>query len=418
MLEKVKFIFINQTFSNLQDEIKLFQTVENSEGDFEIKTKVIDLEELNSIYENFKNSQTVKLDFEIKDGFLKCENVTNTKLTDIELKNMKGVSAVHKPHIITIYDLFKDIVSYGGYYLDKTEIDNLGKEEWLSATARFIPNYSKSTMTVSLSVRLPEKWVTRKLIYVNEGRLQPNEFYFFVDEMYKDKFSKYNIEFVGNYKICGKERSIFRSADEVNIYGYTGSSLQIFPSLLNRYTFMSEAYGAIAKSCDLICKALSMDTAEAEEPKKFDRSKYVSRYTNSYVTLSLSRKSVTNERRQFFITDIIKNVLPAIKGSDNPTLEVFKHLKSLRLDYLENVVYVALADILVKDINVPMDRLERCIKTSKEYKIRKMFADTFLYLYRSCLYYTNVRIGLGDMKILEGSDIPYVTIMKRRKADA
>ena len=82
MLEKVKFIFINQTFSNLQDEIKLFQTVENSEGDFEIKTKVIDLEELNSIYENFKNSQTVKLDFEIKDGFLKCENVTNTKLTD------------------------------------------------------------------------------------------------------------------------------------------------------------------------------------------------------------------------------------------------------------------------------------------------------------------------------------------------
>lgn len=412
----VTFMFLNQTFSDLDGNVKYFQILENKEWTDTIISKVVDVNALKEIYNRSKIDKNLKIDFSIENGFLKAEDVPNSKLNEVVLSQIKDTQETFASSLKSVYDLFLILAKNDGYYID--DVDKLDEP-----LVKFIPTYSTNTMTVYLSRFLNDTdgWRNVKLVYVEDGVLTLGKFNFAIPKSKANLVEGFGAKLVkeANLRLTGIDEvfCIYQSTPEMNIYSYTESDMKIFPSIVNRYCYISELSDSLEKTCSLFANTIAsiLNNSEQEPSmEKVDKSKYVSKYTNYYVTIKLQYKKLTKQRRLQLLEDFVNNVEPRLNNGEWEYTDVLNYVKSKNYTFFEKITYMQLVNLMTGSGRLSMDRLEQAQSLIKMYKLRKLEADTILYKLRSLLFVKRLNIGMYNTRLLKGSDVSFETVIKRQ----
>lgn len=412
----VTFMFLNQTFSDLEGNVKYFQILENEEWTDTIVSKVVNVDTLKEIYNRSKIDKNIKVDFSIENGFLKAEDVPNSKLNETVLLEIENTQETFSSSIKSVYDLFLILAKNDGYYIE--DVDKLDEP-----IVKFIPTYSSNTMTVYLTKFISETdgWRNLKLVYVDDGILTLGNFKFAIPKSKSHLVDGFGAKFVkeANLRLTGISEMfyIYESTDDMNIYSYTESDMKIFPSIVNRYCYISELSDSLEKTCSLFANTIAsiLNNGDQETPlEKVDRGRYVSKYTNYYVTIKLQYKKLTKQRRLQLLEDLVNNVEPKLNTGEWKYNDVLNYVRSKNYTFFEKITYMQLVNLMTGSGRLSLDRLEQAQCLIKMYKLRKLEADTILYKLRSLLFVKRLNIGMYNTRLLKGSDVSFETVIKRQ----
>lgn len=410
------FMFLNQTFSDLDGNMKYFQILENKEWTDTVISRVVDVNRLKEIYNESKVNKNIKVDFSIENEFLKAEDVPNSKLSDAVLEEIKNTEETFGSSVKSVYDLFLILAKNNGYYIE--DVNKLDEP-----LAKFIPTYSTNTMTVYLPrfVNDSEGWRNAKLVYVEDGVLTLGTFNFAIPKSKSSLVEGFGARLVkeANLKLTGIDEvfCIYESTPDMNIYSYTESDMKIFPSIVNRYCYTSEISDSLEKTCTFFANTISsiLNSSDQEPPmNKIDKSKYVSKYTNYYVTIKLQYKKLSKQRRLELLEDFVNNVEPKLNNGEWTYAHILNYVKSKNYTFFEKITYMQLVNLMTGSGRLTLDRLEQAQSLIRMYKLRKLEADTILYKLRSLLFVKRLNIGMYNTRLLKGSDVSFETVIKRQ----
>lgn len=414
------FCYLNKMFKDENGKLTHAQLVINKRFDLSIETKIVRVEQLKDLYYKNKDNKEYVFDFSVNNDLLSCD--TTIRVEEIKsdyAQALDNSSDKFEPAVLNIYDLFTDIVNCKGLYIDFNKVPVLGTEEMLSSVVRFIPNFSRTSMTVSLSVPLEEGWKTRKLIYSEDGKLKTNNFYFMVNRRNKDLFSKYQIEFVMDCHLMGEDYSIFQYTGYVPIYAYLGNDFRIYPSIINKYAYLYELYNMYLGNAKYIKKHFEViDETELERPSTSKPKDYTSRYTQSYVYFEPSFKRITNRQREDYVEDILNVLLPQVmQGCTREYLQ--QHIKKICSGnnnlIIQRLNYLHMLQVFRASEGNQSTLINKCDMEIDYYNELRFRAGNFLYALRSCMFIFNK--GYNTCVALRGSDVPSSTFIRKGGLD-
>ncbi len=410
------FCYLNKMFKDENGKLTHAQLVINKRFDLSIETKIIRVEQLKDLYNRNKDNKDYIFDFSVNNDLLSCD--TSIRVEQIKSEYAQALDNTadkFSPVVLSIYDLFTDIVNCKGLYIDFNKADVLGTEEMMSSVVRFIPNFSRTSMTVSLSVPLEDGWRTRKLIYSEEGKLKTSNFYFMVNRKDKSTFEKYQIEFVMDCSVMGAEYSIFQYTGYVPIYAYLGNDFRIYPSIINKYVYLYELYNMYLGNAKYIKRHYEIiDETELERPTTSKPKDYTSKYTQSYVYFEPSFKRITNRQREDYIEDIFNVLFPALRNGEG-TEFIQKHLKEVCSKggnlVIQRLNYLHILQIFRTSEGSQSALINKCDMEIEYYNELRFRAGNFLYALRSCMFIFNK--GYNTCVALRGSDVPSSTFIRK-----
>lgn len=415
-INELEFNFLNKVIKDSNGNPALGQLLKTKALQKKVVSKICSIEELKEIYNKSKSNKNLVVDFSFSDNYLKCDNVPSVKLADYDIKAVKGMESVNEPVIQSIYDLFEILVDANAFLVGE-DITESGSNMTDSGIARFLPIYSQSTMTVYISLKLEDNWKTIKLIYAEKGTLRTGKFFFAIPSNKTNKLESFPVDLIKSEEYNGILYNIYCYTEGLLTIAYNMDDVQIFPSIINRYMFMSELYKQIIR----MCSSLSMRLTEAayweihKPDYSGDKKDNVSRYTNGFVKISLRFKQLTGSEISGLIIDCLTNVIPKVDDGSMDTKGLMDYVATLNLSAINRLVYITLAKILANGGRKPLDRLEFTVKEQNYYKNLKFKVDTILYMLRANLFVVPVKLTDGDYQILIGSDAPYTSIIERRK---
>lgn len=404
-----KYVFLNYVYTNKDNkELTLAQIIKKDELACKVETEVITIEQLKEIYNQAQVDKDLEIDFIFEGDYLKCEDIPNISASKDKLDLISGVTITNEPIITSIYHLF-DYLVMNDAYLILTEKDADGNCEIIS-TSEFIPNFSESTMTVYIPIKTMDGWVSRKLIYVSEGKLVSSKFKFIIDASHKQKIEK---DF-GLKGTLHKDKVIFEFNGELPIYAYKMDNFQIPNPIVNRSVFESTKYKYCIRMLQLI-KTLLLETTQIptapETPVK--RSSYVSRYTDDCVILK-SNYSIDSARLKEILKEALKRYNMLVTGeSDAESVE--RQMVFFTLNVVERTLYAYVFNVMKNGGNTAIDRLEYVCNLLHRVEIRKFKIDNYLYsCVRACLFTMPYRLRHETYEILRGGNVPFNTKIQRK----
>lgn len=406
------FCYLNKMFRDETNTLTHAQLVINNRFDLGIKTKIVEVEELKKIYNKHKDDKEFICDFSVDGQLLSC--VTSTPVEEINSAysaELTGSEKELKPEIANIYELFTDIVDSHGLYIDYTKHEVLGTEDMLSGVVRLIPNFSKSTMTVSISVPLEDGWKSRKLIYAEDGILKTSNFYFMVEKQYSDIIGKYDVDFIMNCHLKGKEYAIYEYTGNVPIYGYLGNDFTIYPALVNKYVYMQEIYSMFIAIAKLIKEVYGIEDEEVKIiPANRAPRESTSRYTQSYVCFEPAFKPISKATRIKYLEDITGTVMHGITKEGWKRQDLINHVRDKQFNEIQKLNYTYMLEFFLESKGDPAALLNKCDLEIDYYNKLKFKAGNFLYALRSCMFIFNK--GYRRNVKLTGSDVPSSTFLR------
>lgn len=413
----VVYYTVNATYSDINGEIKLAQLLVNKQFSTTVTSKIATLEELRGVYEESISNKYIKVDFSFEKDYFKCDDIPNTQLSDQALMEIMGRESVNKPIVTSIYDLFTEIVNSGGYLVN-TSVE--GNETIIESVNIFIPNYSQSTMTCSIPLLdLENKWRTFKLISVEDGKLVSHAFKFIVPKRFQSRFNQFELAEPTPMEYVGESYLLYAYNRELPIYAFSEDDVQILPSIINRYVYMSELNKQLVRITSIIIKQLTHgiygedDKSKSEE---IDYSHYASKYNNSYVRFKLDYKAPTNNRLNHIITEAVTKTLKLIATKQMSIQQLMVYLTNMHYNQIEKILYICVTELMINGGSLPLDRLSYTVNANKKYKLKKFMSDTYLYMIRACLFMMDDKLE-NDFTRLKGSDVPFTTIIERRITD-
>lgn len=412
------FYFLNKVYTDTSDKVIMSEVLINKELDRAITSVIMSLEMLQDIYrESLTNPNTV-VDFEVKDGFLKCDTIPRIPIKDVEMyRDIIGEKRIIKPLLATIYDLFDLIIECNGLLVNSKIAEDTSRDIVDLGVVRFLPTYSQSTMTCFISMKIEDEWKSLKLIYTEEGRIQTGKFVFAIPKRFSTKFDEFKLEVLGETVYNKDAYILYKYNDTLPTLAYNMDDVKVLPSICNKYTFMSEVYKQILRASKFIVTSIveGLYGAETEPDFKTDRKDYASKYTDGYVTFKLRYNALKNEEIQTMVLDCLSNIVPKVYAKEMGIGEIVEYVRSKYTSLITRSVYVEICKILVNGGNAPLDRLDYANNLIGLYKIRKYKVDTLLYMMRVGFFIIPVKLEYGDQAILRGSDAPYTTLLERRK---
>ncbi|GAA0101608.1 hypothetical protein UT300012_23230 [Paraclostridium bifermentans] len=407
----ITFCYLNKMFRDETNKLTHAQLVINNRFDLGIKTKIVEVEQLKDIYRKNKDNKNFICDFSVDGTLLSCD--TSTPVAEINSAysaELTGSENELKPEIANIYELFIDIVDSQGLYIDYTKHEVLGTEEMLSGVVRMIPNFSKTTMTVSLSVPLEDGWKSRKLIYAEEGILKTSNFYFMVEKQYANVIEKYDVDFIKECNLKGKHYVIYEYTGNVSIYGYLGNDFKVFPALVNRYVYMQELYSMYIANAKFLKEIYGIQEEEVISVNKERTPRdYSSRYTQSYVCFEPSFKPISKNSRIKYLNDITGTVIPGI-GSGWKREDLVRHIQEMGFNEIQRLNYIHILEFFLASEGDQSSLVNKCDLEIDYYNKLKFKAGNFLYALRSCMFIFNK--GYRKNVALKGSDVPSSTFLR------
>lgn len=398
------FQFVNELICNEDRKITHAQVVSNERFNLTMSAKVVKIEDLKAIHSDKNNV----CDFGIDEGLLTGDTSLNIKEISSKLSSsIEGTTRDMKPLTDNIYDLFSDIVNEDGWY-----IDELGRNdvEVLEYATKFIPKFSGTTMTVYLPNKVDGEWKSNKLIYSDNGILKTNNFMFMVPQSSREKFSKYNLEVVKSYTVANVPFIILEYTGKVPIYAYIGNDFILYPSIVNRYVYMSEMYNMYYANAKFIKDMFAMKE-ETEEKPKYQGSPKNSRYTHSYVYFEPNFKRITRAQRDTYAKYVIEDIFQGL-GSGWGQAELLEFIKGLGLKEVERMNFLHIMEIVLENSNDMVALVSKCENEMEYYEKLKFRCDNVLYALRACMYVFPTSYNLT--KVLRGSDVPTSTFIRKQ----
>lgn len=390
----VKYCFLHKVLS-VDGNATHCQIVENIPNTLTVVEKTIPLNDLWS----YNNDQFIR-DFSIEEnGMLQCNtDVDIQNVSKLTINTLERDNIITKPEATNIYDLFLDIVDCEGSYVDSSVKEYIGKDEMIAGVIKFLPRFSASTMTVSISIKLEDGWKTRKLIYEENGILEMNEFMFMVDSKYEHKFNSYEIEKVSTITFSGKEKVIYKVTEDIGVFAYTALGLKLYPKLIAKYQSLSEMYNMLLGDANFL---LSTVVEEKEPEVVVTKKSYSSRYNKYYVKFKPYYKAINKADREYIYDLVFDQFVPAIsKGTTYSDIIEYLENNHLRYEMIENIKYMltcvaSCIGVTPEDTNASL--IVQCKSDIETFNKGKFKADVFLYAIRSCLFIFNI-----DEKQLDG----------------
>ena len=406
------FCYLNKVFRDETNALTHAQLVINNRFDLSIKTKIVEVEKLKEIYFKNKDNKEFICDFSVDGNMLLGGTSTPVEIINSNYSDgLTGSEYELKPEVANIYELFTDIVDSHGLYIDYTKHDVLGTEEMLSGVIRFIPNFSKSTMTVSLSVPLEDGWKRRKIIYAEDGILKTSNFYFMVEKQFKDTIDKYDVDFIKICNLKGKEYVIYEYTGNVPIYGYLGNDFKVFPALVNRYVYMQELYSMYIAIAKLLKEVYGIEEEQVSSiPQNKTPRESTSRYTQSYVCFEPSFKAISRATRIKYLEDITGVVIPGITKQGWKRKDLINHVRDKQFNEIQKLNYTYMLEFFLESEGDVAVLLNKCDLEIDYYNKLKFKAGNFLYALRSCMFIFNK--GYRRNVKLTGSDVPSSTFLR------
>ena len=405
------FCYLNKVFRDETDKLTHAQLVINNRFDLGIKTKIVEVEQLKEICLRNKDNKNFICDFSVNGDMLLCGTSTPVeRINSAYSKEITGSENELKPEVANIYELFTDIVDSHGLYIDYTKHDVLGTEEMLSGVVRMIPNFSKSTMTVSLSVPLEDGWKRRKLIYAEDGILKTSNFYFMVEKKYSNLIEKYDVDFIKNCVLKGREYVIYEYTGNVPIYGYLGNDFKIFPALVNKYVYLQEIYSMFIAIAKLLKEIYGIEEEDVSSvPQNKTPRESTSRYTQSYVCFEPSFKAISRKTRLKYFEDITEVVIPNIIDGWKRQ-DLIDHVRDMQFNEIQKLNYTYMLEFFLECQGDKGALVNKCDLEIDYYNKLKFKAGNFLYALRSCMFIFNK--GYRRNVKLTGSDVPSSTFLR------
>lgn len=408
----MEFTFINKLISNEDNVLTHAQLVHNNRFSLNIESTVVPVQHLAEIYERSKTTEDFICDFSIDDGMLTCD--TKLAIVKIDSKVIKEIANKVKtmqPIVNNIYDLFFDAVEDECLYLDSTGKESLCSEEVTSYIAKFIPKFSSKTMTVYIPIKLESGWKSNKLIYAEDGMLKTSDFIILVPKEKSSKYNEYNLTNLGECKIKSKTYVALEYSGQIPIYAYIGGEFKLYPSIANRYVFMSEIFGMYINNAKYL-KEFVNPKEDTEERQQTSNRSNVSRYTDSYVYFEPNFKRLSKNKRIEFVTDITQNVIPGLQsGWGNEGM--IEHVKGLGLNEIERINYIHMFELILENLGDMVGLVSKCDYEIEYYNKLKFKADNFIYAMRSCMFVFNA--GYHATTILRGSDVPSCSFIRQQR---
>lgn len=410
----MEFVFINKLISNEDNKLTHAQLVHNYRFSLDIESKVVPLKALEGVYENSLNNEEFICDFSIDDSMLTCDTkLPIVKIDSNVITEIEGKVQSMGPIVNNIYELFTNLVDDCCYYLDNRGREHISEETVVNYITKFIPKFSAKTMTVYVPFKVNDEWKSNKIIYAENGMLKTKNFICLVPEDLMHKYNKYNLDKVGECRIKSKSYVALEYTGQIPIYAYIGGEFKLYPSIANRYVFMSEIYGMYINNAKYLKEFINpKKEEEIIEPPKTKPS--VSRYTDSYVYFEPNFKRLTKNQRIDYINDIMQTVVPGLQsGWGNEGM--LKHMKELNLTEIERMNYIYIFEILLENLGDVVGLINKCDSEIEYYSKLKFKTDNFIYAMRSCMFVFNT--GYNATTILRGSDVPSCSFIRQQRKE-
>ena len=400
-LDKI-FCYINTVFL-CEGEVKGVQLLIHEPLSNDIVVETVSFEDLKKLYSENINTKRYCFDFKIENGFLRCSSARALEVDEFSSPRL-GVSTTVSQVVTSIYDLFNDLVDCKAKLVsDKVITDNV--EDLYDGLATFIPKFSKSTMSVYIPCKVNGAWTTKNLIKMDNGLLCSKPFYFLTSKNVVDLETKYNLKPPRIITLDNEEYKLYRYNGELSLYTALTPDIQLFPSIINKYSCLSELYKQIGNLVALIIKSISVDNSVKDDVAKPIISRKSESEPNVYI--SIMYKNVTGKELKELFVDIVKNVIPSIKDGNFSNEMFTKYLKDKQYDYIRSVLALEVVKCLTTKNCSNMDMLEMMYKKKDEVLSLKYKIDSFLYKTRANIFTMGYNLGEYNIMVLEGSELPY-----------
>lgn len=407
----MEFIFINKLISNEDNKLTHAQLVHNYRFALDIESKVVPLKDLEKIYENSLNNEDYVCDFSIDDNMLTCDTkLPIVKIDSSVMTEIEGKVQSMGPVTNNIYRLFTDLVDDNCYFLDNRGRDYIGEETVVDYITKFIPKFSAKTMTVYIPFKVADEWKSNKIIYAEDGILKTKNFVCLVPTDLMHKYDKYKLDKVGECMVKSKSYVALEYTGQVPIYAYIGNDFKLYPSIANRYVYMSEIYAMHIANARYLKEFVNPKQEETlTEPAKPRPS--VSRYTDSYVYFEPNFKRITKNQRIAFVDDIMHKVIHGLQsGWGNEGL--MQHIRELNLNEIERINYLHILELILDNLGDVVSLVSKCDYEIEYYDKLKFRTDNFIYAMRSCMFVFNA--GYSTTTVLRGSDVPSCSFIRQQ----
>lgn len=415
----ITYCFLNQVITDYDGNIRLYELVINEEGSLNIDLYTVDLETINNIIQ-LNKSRTVKYDFKFENNYLQCENVFRNRMTDTMIQKLKNSKESYYPAVKSIYHMFLDIITAKGKYIESKAIAGL-TEGYMGTDIVDFRNiaFSESSMSCFIRVKVEDVWTTRKFIYMDDGRLKTNDFYFCVPSTNKYMLDDYSLEHAGEYMIYNEPHTVFKYTGDVPIYTYTPQTLRIFAPLIVRYTFNSAYYKATVTVGEHLVNQILKSTLQGP-PTAVEKANYGAkgkevRY-GMYFKSSIKRPTLAELDEIAAIT--LDRYIGKLRSKEMTVEDVVRDLYIKKTDILRIYIHISVIEMFIESNLPPLDRVDKINAVIGRYKERKLFSDLYLYSLRASLYISQfAHIRPISESILLGSDVPYYVFLERRLKD-
>lgn len=401
------FCYANIVFM-CEGEVKGVQLLIHKPLSNDITVNIVSFKELQEMYnENLKTNKYC-FDFKIEKGYFKCASARAIEVDEMSTPRY-GVSRVVKQAVTSIYDLFNDLVDSNAKLVsDKVITENV--LDLYDGISNFIPKFSQTTMRVYIPCKVKGNWSTISLISIKDGLLRSEPFYFLVPKDSINLVDKYGLKPPKQVKLDDKEYDLYRYNGELSLYTALTPDIQVYPSIINKYSCLSELYKQIENLLALIIKSVSVDNSVKDDIAKPIISR--SREPEPNVLIKVIYKKVTGKDLKNIFIDIVKNIIPEIKKGNFNNSMFAKYLSNQNYDYIRSILALEVVKSILARNCSNMDVLEELYKKRDTVLSLKYKIDSFLYKTRANIFTMGYDIGEYNLLILEGSELPYSSEMR------
>ena len=393
--------YLNKVYENSENEIVLYECILSTSTFQNIESCRVDLEGL----KKFAEDETLCTNFTMQDDYLRCDILPVQKINNI-IADSKGKHIPQRESkLFTIYDLITIGLDNNFFYVNSNFANNQQELNGIGFTHFRNLKFSESTMSVYFHVKDEDGLRQDSLIFMKDGCLILNDFYFAAPLDWSfSGISKNNTPVkIGAITLNGTEYLLYKTKD---LALYDMNTIIAKP-LVNKasvvYLKNKNIYNVLNDYSSAVSSALYKNEEAAITWSGSGRS-LASPFGVYY---KANCDSLTSDQRSSIINKVLKLIAEC---KDAEPQEIIGVIKTWRMTPLMKLCAINLAAVVFD--STPEDALYKAA-TQKENCARMMvLSGLYLYKVRSCTYITKTWLVPANAPIFGGSDEYISTIAK------
>ena len=393
----MRYCYLTKIYEDSNGDSKLYECVLCDVTFSNIAIYRVDLEELKGL----ANDDKLVKNFEIKDGYLKCENATRQMLNNL-IESSKGKEIrKRETKLYSFYYFVRNGISAGYYFvhpdyaLDGNVLDGIGFSHFKNL------KISESTMSVYCNVLTEDGLKHLSFIFLQDKKLVLNSLFVAVPE---------GSSLVPAGKIAKAEPIGSITLNHADFQLYKVSGLSIYnPGMIITHSLINKASVEYAKSKNVY--NLLSDYSETFSKQKSTGIRWAGKNNSHESPYFVGYTAMMTMPTKAERVQILQKVLDLVSGDEDG-------IEAIKAWHCEPMKKVMAANLFILICGVTIDAaLAKVWKRMDQCQMIMLYSSLYLYSVRATAFMTNTRFANPANPYIVGSEEKVPTLAKERLLD-